>query len=105
MSGQTRRLEEERRNSSLGREAGNAYWLLHENAPVLVNARKMRPADEVEVAAHRVLAGEPVLPEAIVSGPEQRFADERTADPVTAPHSTPMPMHSGRLKAARNTMR
>ena len=42
----------------------------------------MRPADEIEVAAHRVLA---VLPEAIVHGPEQRFADERTADPVTAP--------------------
>ena len=50
----------------------------------------MRPADEVEVAAHRILAGEPVLPEAIVHGPEQRFADERTADPLTAP-ATPRP--------------
>ena len=59
-----------------GREAENAYWLLHENVPVVVNARKMRPADEVEVAAHRVLTGEPVLPEAIVNGPEQRFADD-----------------------------
>ena len=39
----------------------------------------MRPAGEVEVAAHRVLTGEPVLPEAIY------FADERRADPVTAP--------------------
>ena len=75
----------------IGREAENAYWLLHENVPVLVNARKMRPADEVEVAAHRVLTGEPVLPEAIVNGPEQRFADERTADPVTAP-ATPRPL-------------
>ena len=50
----------------------------------------MRPADEIEVAAHRVLTGEPVLPEAIVNGPEQRYADERTADPVTAP-GTPRP--------------
>ena len=53
----------------IGREAENAYWLLHENVPdvpVLVNARKMRPARKVEVAAHRVLTGEPVLPEAIV---------------------------------------
>ena len=58
--------------------------------PVLVNAGKMRPADDIEVAAHRVLTGEPVLPEAIVSGPEQRSADERTADPVTAP-ATPRP--------------
>ena len=69
----------------IGREAENAYWLLHENVPVLVDARQMRPSDEVEVAAHPVLTGEPVLPEAIVNGPEQRFADERTADPVTAP--------------------
>ena len=69
----------------IGREAENAYWLLHENVPVLVHARKMRPADEVEVAAHRVLTVEPVFPEAIVNGPEQRFADERVADPVTAP--------------------
>ena len=55
-----------------------------------MNARKMRPADEIEVAAHRVLTGESVLPEAIVNGPEQRYADERTADPVTAP-ATPRP--------------
>ncbi|OLP90155.1 hypothetical protein AK812_SmicGene28317 [Symbiodinium microadriaticum] len=74
----------------IGREAENAYWLLHENVPVLVNARKMRPADEIEVAAHRVLTGEPVLPEAIINGPEQRYSDERTADPVTAP-ATPRP--------------
>ena len=74
----------------IGREAENAYWLLHENVPVLVNARKMRPADEIEVAAHRVLTGESVLPEAIINGPEQRYLDERTADPVTAP-ATPRP--------------
>ena len=74
----------------IGREAENAYWILHENIPVLVNARKIRPADEVEVAAHRVLTGEPVLPETIVNGPEQRFQDERTADPLTAP-ATPRP--------------
>ena len=52
--------------------------------------RKIRPADEVEVAAHRILTGEPVLPETIVNGPEQRFQDERTIDPLTAP-ATPRP--------------
>ena len=54
----------------------------------------------MEVAAHRILGGEPVLPEAIVSGPQQRFVDERgseapavpatPAHPLAAP-STPAP--------------
>ena len=34
---------------------------LHENVLVLVNARKLRPANEIEVAAHHVQAQEPVL--------------------------------------------
>ena len=55
----------------IGREADNALWLLNEGIPVLVSVHKLRPADEVEVAASRVLAGLPVLPEAIVNGPEQ----------------------------------
>ena len=45
----------------------------------------MRPADEIEVAAHKIQTGEPVLPEAIVSCPEQRYSDERGVNPVTAP--------------------
>ena len=68
----------------IGREAENAYWVLHENVPVLVNARKMRPADEIEVAARRILAS---------TGQNsglQWFADERAADPVTA-RVTPRP--------------
>ena len=73
------------------------HWLLHENVPVLVSARQMRPADEVEVAVHRVLTGEPVLPEAIVNGSGQKFADERTADPVTAPAT---PRQSSLLRPA-----
>eukprot|EP00439_Symbiodinium_sp_Y106_P041086 s3685_g5.t1 len=70
----------------IGREAENAYWVLHENVPVLVNARKMRPADEIEVAARRILAS---------TGQNsglQWFADERAADPVTA-RVTPRPLH------------
>ena len=51
----------------------------------------MRPADEVEVAARRVLTGEPVLPGSIVNGPEQRRLDEREKEPVTAP-PTPRPV-------------
>ena len=47
----------------------------------------MRPADEVEVAAHSVLMGEPVLPGAIVYGPEQTYADERGIDPITSRHT------------------
>ncbi|CAE7249187.1 RE2 [Symbiodinium natans] len=87
----------------IGREAENAYWLLHEGVPVLVNARKMRPADEVEVAARRVLTGEPVLPGSIVHGPEQRYLDERDKDPVTAP-STPRP-NTGLASAPSTPMR
>ncbi|CAE7256176.1 AGM1 [Symbiodinium natans] len=87
----------------IGREAENAYWLLHEGVPVLVNARKMRPADEVEVAARRVLTGEPVLPGSIVHGPEQRYLDERDKDPVTAP-STPRP-NTGIASAPSTPMR
>ncbi|CAE7255946.1 RE2 [Symbiodinium natans] len=87
----------------IGREAENAYWLLHEGVPVLVNARKMRPADEVEVAACRVLTGEPVLPGSIVHGPEQRYLDERDKDPVTAP-STPRP-NTGLASAPSTPMR
>ncbi|OLP90412.1 Phosphoacetylglucosamine mutase [Symbiodinium microadriaticum] len=45
-------------------KAENAYWLLHENVPVLVNARKMR------------------------------YLDERTADPVTAPATPRFPSYA-----------
>ena len=49
---------------------------------MLVNARKMRPADEVEVAAHRVLTGEPV-PDSRVGGgrrPEAQDAEAQLFD-------------------------
>ena len=86
----------------IGREAENAHWLLHENVPVLVNARKMRPADEVEVAAHRVLTGEPVHREwsgAEVCGRENSRPGHSTGDsysrPLTAAvPSTPVPVPS-----------
>ena len=54
--------------------------MLNEGLPLLVSVRKIRPADEVEVAAHRILSGEPVLPESIVSGPQQRYVDESSAE-------------------------
>ena len=41
----------------IGREAESAYWPLRENIPVLLNARKMRPADEVEWKSQPILSG------------------------------------------------
>ena len=54
--------------------------MLNEGLPILVSVHKIRPADEVEVAAHGILICEPVLPESIVSGPQRRYVDERIAE-------------------------
>ena len=44
----------------IGKENDSAIWVLNEGLPILVSVHKLRPADEVEVAAHRILGGEPV---------------------------------------------
>jgi hypothetical protein len=55
-------------------------WLLHEGVPVLVAENKVRSADESETLAYSLLNNIPVLPEVIVSGPQQqrylKVADE-----------------------------
>eukprot|EP00435_Cladocopium_sp_Y103_P027775 s3250_g6.t2 len=56
----------------IGLDPHRGVWLLHEGVPVLVAENKMRAADESETLAYSLLNGcLPVLPEVIVSGPQQ----------------------------------
>ena len=59
---------------------GNQYenvWVLCQNAPVLVSAQNLRPAQDAEALAHTVLQGEAILPESLVQGQQQRMCLSR----------------------------
>ena len=64
----------------IGKDPHRGLWLLHEGVPVLVAENKVRSADESETLAYSLLNNIPVLPEVIVSGPQQqrylKVADE-----------------------------
>ena len=61
----------------------NGLWLLHEGVPILCSTSRVRSANESEALAFSILNGESVLPDAIVSGPQQqkyvRLEDEQEA--------------------------
>ena len=57
----------------IGHDSHNGLWLLHEGCPVLCDNAKVRSANESEAMAYSLLRGEPVLPEAIVNGPQQKY--------------------------------
>ena len=56
----------------IGHDPHNGLWLLHEGVPILCSASRVRSAYESEAVAFSILNGEPVLPDAIVSGPQQQ---------------------------------
>ena len=56
----------------IGHDPHNGLWLLHEGVPILCSASRVRSANESESVAFSILNGEPVLPDAIVSGPQQQ---------------------------------
>ena len=64
----------------IGIDAHQGVWLLHEGVPILCAANKVRSANEAESLAYSLLHNIPVLPEVIVSGPQQqryvRVADD-----------------------------
>ena len=71
----------------IGIDAHQGVWLLHEGVPILCAANKVRSANEAESLAYSLLHNIPVLPEVIVSGPQQqmyvRVADEPVASSST----------------------
>ena len=56
----------------IGHDPHNGLWLLHEGVPILCSTSRVRSANESEALAFSILNGEPVLPDAIVSGPQQQ---------------------------------
>ncbi|CAL1129119.1 unnamed protein product [Cladocopium goreaui] len=56
----------------IGHDPHNGLWLLHEGVPILCSTARVRSANESEALAFSILNGEPVLPDAIVSGPQQQ---------------------------------
>ena len=56
----------------IGHDPHNGLWLLHEGVPILCSTSCVRSANESEALAFSILSGEPVLPDAIVSGPQQQ---------------------------------
>ena len=56
----------------IGHDSHNGLWLLHEGVPILCSTSRVRSANESEALAFSILNGEPVLPDAIVSGPQQQ---------------------------------
>ena len=56
----------------IGHDPHKGLWLLHEGVPILCSASRVRSANESEAVAFSILNGEPVLPDAIVSGPQQQ---------------------------------
>ena len=71
----------------IGVDAHQGVWLLHEGVPILCAANKVRSANEAESLAYSLLHNIPVLPEVIVSGPQQqRYV--RVADDPAEPSSS-----------------
>ena len=56
----------------IGIDAHQGVWLLHEGVPILCAANKVRTANEAEALAYSLLHNIPVLPDVIVSGPQQQ---------------------------------
>ena len=56
----------------IGHDPHNGLWLLHEGVPILCSTSRVRSANESKALAFSILNGEPVLPDAIVSGPQQQ---------------------------------
>ena len=56
----------------IGHDPHNGLWLLHEGVPISCSTSRVRSANESEALAFSILNGEPVLPDAIVSGPQQQ---------------------------------
>ena len=56
----------------IGHDPHNGLWLLHEGVPILCSTSRVRPANESEALVFSILNGEPVLPDAIVPGPQQQ---------------------------------
>ena len=56
----------------IGHDPHQGVWLLHEGVPVLCSAAKLRSANEAESLAYSLMNSIPVLPEVIVSGPQQQ---------------------------------
>ena len=56
----------------IGHDPHNGLWLLHEGVPILCSTSRVRSANESEALAFSILQGESVLPDAIVSGPQQQ---------------------------------
>ena len=56
----------------IGHDPRNGLWLLHEGVPIVCSTSRVRSANESEALAFSILKGEPVLPDAIASGPQQQ---------------------------------
>ena len=56
----------------IGHDPHKGLWLLHEGVLILCSTSRVRSANESEALAFSILNGEPVLPDAIVSGPQQQ---------------------------------
>ena len=56
----------------IGHDPRNGLWLLHVGVPILCSTARVRSANESEALAFSILNGGPVLPDAIVSGPQQQ---------------------------------
>ena len=56
----------------IGHDPRNGLWLLHGGVPILCSTSRVRSANESEALAFSILNGGPVLPDAIVSGPQQQ---------------------------------
>ena len=66
----------------------NDVWVLCENTPVLVSARGLRPANDLEALARAILNGEGIVPSEII-GEDQRFVDARLPDPEAPEDAVP----------------
>ena len=65
----------------IGHDPHNGLWLLHEGAPILCSTSRVRSANESEALAFSILNGEPVLPDAIVSGPQYIHLEDEQQGP------------------------
>ena len=54
----------------IGHDPHTGLWLLHGGVPILCSTSRVRSANESEALAFSILNGEPVLLDAIVSGPQ-----------------------------------